>query len=90
MIRFLVAALFAAYNLVALYGIQHWNWDAFQLLILYWTETAILAAWTMVRIALLPDALLGTDDFSHWTLLMAGPRGSYSLFGELVSARTTR
>ena len=48
MIRLVVAVLFAAYNLVPLYGIKHWNWDAFQLLILYWTETLILAGWTMV------------------------------------------
>src|SRR5262249_49785825 len=60
MIRFLIAALFAAYNLVPLYGIRHWGWDAFQLLILYWTETLILAAWTMVRIARLPEERLGT------------------------------
>src|SRR5262245_36151337 len=60
MIRFAVAVLFAALNLVPLYGIQHWNWDAFQLLIIYWTETLILAGWAMVRIALLPEDRLGT------------------------------
>src|SRR5262249_11762656 len=41
-------------------GIRYWGWDAFQLLILYWTETLILAAWTMVRIARLPEDRLGT------------------------------
>jgi len=60
MIRFAVAVMFAALNLVPLYGIRHWNWDAFQLLIIYWTETLILAGWTMVRIALLPEDRLGT------------------------------
>jgi hypothetical protein len=59
MIRFVVAVAFAAYSLMPLYGIAYWNWDSFQLLILYWTETAILAAWTMVRIALLPVDRLG-------------------------------
>ncbi len=59
-IRVLVALLFAVYNLLPLYGLWAWNWDAFQLLILYWSETVVLAAWTMVRIALVPPALLGT------------------------------
>ncbi len=59
-IRLAVALLFAAYNLVPLYGIWYWHWDAFQLLILYWSETIVLAAWTMVRLALVPDDLLGT------------------------------
>jgi hypothetical protein len=59
-IRVLVALLFAAYNLVPLYGLWAWNWDAFQLLILYWSETLVLAAWTMARLALVPPALLGT------------------------------
>jgi hypothetical protein len=36
------------------------------------------------------NACTSADDFSHWTLLMAGPKGSYSLFGDLVSVRTTR
>src|SRR5476649_2874072 len=58
-IRLAVALLFAAYNLVPLYGIWYWNWDAFQLLILYWSETVVLAAWTMVKLALLPGDLLG-------------------------------
>ena len=58
-IRLAVALLFAAYNLMPLYGIWAWHWDAFQLLILYWSETVVLAAWTMVRLALVPDDLLG-------------------------------
>jgi hypothetical protein len=58
-IRMLVALLFAVYNLVPLYGLWAWNWDAFQLLILYWSETVVLAAWTMVRIAFVPADLLG-------------------------------
>jgi hypothetical protein len=58
-IRLVAALLFTAYNLVPLYGIWAWNWDAFQLLILYWSETVVLAVWTMVRIALVPAELLG-------------------------------
>jgi hypothetical protein len=58
-IRLLVALLFTAYNLLPLYGLWAWNWDAFQLLILYWSETVVLAAWTMARLALVPPDLLG-------------------------------
>lgn len=58
-IRLLVALLFTAYNLLPLYGLWAWNWDAFQLLILYWSETVVLAGWTMVRLALVPSDLLG-------------------------------
>jgi Family of unknown function (DUF6498) len=58
-IRMLVALLFAGYNLIPLYGLWAWNWDAFQLLILYWSETVVLAVWAMVRIAFVPTYLLG-------------------------------
>ena len=58
-VRVMVALLFAAYNLMPLYGIWAWHWDAFQLLILYWSETVVLAAWTLVRLALVPSDLLG-------------------------------
>lgn len=57
--RVLVALLFAVYNLLPLYGLWAWHWDAFQLLILYWSETVILAAWTMVRLTFVPTAMLG-------------------------------
>jgi Family of unknown function (DUF6498) len=59
-LRILAAVLFAAFNLVPLYGIHAWNWDAFQLLLLYWAETAILFACTLVRLALLPPERRGT------------------------------
>src|SRR5438105_4057897 len=59
-IRLLIALVFAVYNLVPLYGLWAWGWDAFQLLILYWSETVVLAAWAMARIAFVPAALLGT------------------------------
>lgn len=58
--RVLAALLFAAFNLLPLWGIRAWGWDAFQVLILFWSETVILAAWTMVRLALIPPDRLGT------------------------------
>jgi hypothetical protein len=72
-IRLMVALLFAAYNLLPLYGIWYWNWDAFQLLILYWSETVVLAAWTMARLALVPSDLLG-DITINGKLQKATPR----------------
>jgi len=40
-----------AANLVPLIGVFMWGWDAFVLLVLYWLETAVIAFWTVVRIA---------------------------------------
>lgn len=51
--------IFAA-NLLPLAGVWLWGWDAFQVLMLYWAETVILAGWTLARIATLPADLLGT------------------------------
>ena len=47
-------------NLIPLYGVLYWQWDTFQLLMLYWMETVIIAFWTIRRIARLPDDQLGT------------------------------
>ena len=47
-------------NLIPLYGILYWQWDTFQLLMLYWMETVIIAFWTIRRIARLPPQELGT------------------------------
>ena len=47
-------------NLIPLYGILYWGWDTFQLLMLYWMETVIIAFWTIRRIARLPAEALGT------------------------------
>ena len=47
-------------NLIPLYGVLYWGWDTFQLLMLYWMETVIIAFWTIRRIAHLPDNQLGT------------------------------
>ena len=47
-------------NLIPLYGVLYWQWDTFQLLMLYWMETVIIAFWTIRRIARLPVRELGT------------------------------
>jgi Family of unknown function (DUF6498) len=47
-------------NLIPLYGVLYWQWDAFQLLMLYWTETVIIAFWTILGITRLPVDQLGT------------------------------
>ena len=59
-LRVAAAALFAGFNLVPLYGLVAWHWDAFQLLLLYWGETAILFLCTLAHIACIPPAQLGT------------------------------
>lgn len=58
-LRVTAAALFAGFNLVPLYGLVAWHWDAFQLLLLYWGETAILFVCTLAHIAFIPPAQLG-------------------------------
>ena len=47
-----------ATNMVPLVGVIFWDWDAFVLLMLYWLETAVIAFWTVVRIATMPRAEL--------------------------------
>jgi hypothetical protein len=44
-----------AANLLPLAGVWFWGWDAFQVLMLYWAETVIVALWTLARIATMPD-----------------------------------
>jgi Family of unknown function (DUF6498) len=46
--------LLIAVNLFPLVGVAYWQWDAFLLLMLYWMDTAIIAFWTIARIALTP------------------------------------
>jgi hypothetical protein len=41
-------------NLLPLVGVAFWHWDAFLVLMLYWMDTAIIAFWTMARIAVTP------------------------------------
>ena len=52
-----------AANLVPLIGVIFWGWDAFVLLMLYWLETAVIAFWTIVRIATMPRDALGDIKF---------------------------
>jgi hypothetical protein len=52
-----------AANLVPLIGVLLWDWDAFVLLVLYWLETAVIAFWTIVRIATMPRDALGDIQF---------------------------
>jgi hypothetical protein len=59
-LRVIAAVLFAGFNLMPLYGLVAWHWDAFQLLLLYWGETAILFLCTLAHIACIPPAQLGT------------------------------
>ena len=52
-----------AANLVPLIGVLLWDWDAFVLLVLYWLETAVIAFWTVVRIATMSRDALGDIQF---------------------------
>lgn len=42
-------------NLVPVVGLLFWKWDAFLVLLSYWMETAVVACWTMLRIAVRPE-----------------------------------
>ena len=66
MVRYLFypsTLILLAANLVPLIGVLSWGWDAFVLLILYWLETAVIAFWTVVRIATTPRDKLGDIKF---------------------------
>ncbi len=43
--------LLIAANALPLIGIVFWGWDAFEILVLYWFETAIIGFWTLFRLA---------------------------------------
>jgi hypothetical protein len=43
--------LLVASDLFPLAGIWFWHWDTFLLLMLYWMDTAVIAFWTIARIA---------------------------------------
>jgi hypothetical protein len=53
-----------AANMFPLVGVLAWGWDAFVLLVLYWLETAVIAFWTIVRIATTPRDSLGDIKFN--------------------------
>jgi hypothetical protein len=49
---------FAA-NMLQVYGVLYWQWDTFQILMLYWMETAVIGFWALMRLAVLPAGTLG-------------------------------
>jgi hypothetical protein len=51
--------LLIAADLFPLAGVAFWHWDAFLLLMLYWMDTAIIAFWTIARVAASPRENLG-------------------------------
>ncbi|HEV3184431.1 MAG TPA: DUF6498-containing protein [Xanthobacteraceae bacterium] len=51
--------LLIAADLFPLAGVAFWRWDAFLLLMLYWMDTAIIAFWTIARVAATPRENLG-------------------------------
>ena len=48
-------------------GVIFWGWDAFVLLILYWLETAVIAFWTVVRVATSSPDELASIQFGDQT-----------------------
>lgn len=68
--------IFAA-NLLPLAGVWFWGWDAFQVLMLYWAETVIVALWTLARIATMPDP--GGDDGLGRIVINAGKTAFFTL-----------
>jgi hypothetical protein len=46
-------------NMLQVYGVMVWGWDMFQILMLYWMETAVIGFWALLRLAVLPDGMLG-------------------------------
>jgi hypothetical protein len=46
-------------NLIPLAGVLSWGWDPFQLLMLYWMETVIVAGFALARLGTVPKELLG-------------------------------
>jgi hypothetical protein len=68
-------------NLIPLYGVLVWQWDTFQLLMLYWMETVIVAFWTIRRLARIPEDQLGsmTVNAQVRTATRAGLTGFFTL-----------
>jgi hypothetical protein len=52
-------ALALAANALQVVGVLVWGWDTFQILMLYWMETAVIGFWALMRLAFLPANLLG-------------------------------
>lgn len=47
-------------NLLPLAGVWWWGWDVFQILILFWTQTVLTVAFTLLHVRKLPAETLGT------------------------------
>ncbi|MCW5678708.1 MAG: hypothetical protein KIT65_12260 [Xanthobacteraceae bacterium] len=62
---YLPLAIVLISNLIPLAGVLYWGWSTFVLLMLYWTETAIIAFWTLMRILIGGD--FGKNIFSEIT-----------------------
>src|SRR5882757_7220674 len=52
-----ILTLFA--NLLPLAGVAWWNWNIFDVLILYWMQTVLLVVFTLLQITKLPESGLG-------------------------------
>jgi hypothetical protein len=72
-------------NLVPLAGVLSWNWDPFQLLMLYWMETVIVAGFALARLGTVPMELLGTIKINGVTR-PATHRNLIELFGLMAAA----
>jgi hypothetical protein len=72
-------------NLVPLVGVFYWQWDPFQLLMLYWMETVIVAGFALARLGTVPKALLGTIKINGVTR-PATHRNLIELFGCMAAA----
>jgi hypothetical protein len=46
-------------NLIPLAGVWWWGWDVFQVLVLYWMQTVLVVAWTLLHLHKLPSDKLG-------------------------------
>lgn len=53
--RYLPIAILLVSNLIPLAGVLFWGWNTFVLLMLYWSETLIIAFWTLMRILIAGD-----------------------------------
>lgn len=74
-------------NLVPIIGVIFWGWDAFVLLILYWLETAVIAFWTVVRVAASsPEELAGIQFGDQRAISSLGMAAFFSLHAGLFMA----
>lgn len=46
-------------NLIPLAGVWWWGWDVFQILVLYWMQTVLIALWSLLHLHKLPSDKLG-------------------------------